>query len=54
MVVIAGGLDRVNDELLKYMDGLGLYSKDLLFNKGFLTLNLFKHKLETKAQLYED
>ena len=54
VVLLADGLDRVNDSLGGYLKELGLFSRQFLVEKGFVKLNLFKKKLVVKDELFED
>lgn len=54
VVLLADGLDRVNSGLGDYLRDLGLFNRQLLVEKGFVTLNLFKKKLQVKEELWED
>ena len=54
VVLIADGLDRVNDQLADHLRELGLFSRQLLVERGFVKLNLFRKKLLVADELFED
>lgn len=54
VVLIADGLDEVNDQLADHLRELGLFSRQALIDRGFVELNMFKKKFQVSDELFED